>query len=130
MPESSAPPVPSEPGPLASDDVYPPSRRPSGSQRNGCLDRCTARRIIPCFRSPFASLPSPSWWILPPPVARSRSRWWRHLESRSGRTTARLRTTGVCCHQCPTTCPPSPPPLFPSNPSPVFALPPPPHLPP
>src|SRR5439155_26342444 len=93
-----------------------------GSQRNGSPDRCTARRTIPCFPSPFARLPSPSESILPPHVARSRSRWWRHPESRSGRTNARRQTTGVCCHRCAATCLASAAVLFVGGAGGVFVL--------
>src|ERR1700738_5361721 len=106
-PGSSALPAPSKPGPLVSDDACPPSRPPSASQRNGCRDHCTARRIDPCFGSPHASPPSPSASILPPPVAHSRSHWWHRPESQSGRTIARLRTIDVCCHRCAAAYPPS-----------------------
>src|SRR5712672_3116849 len=97
-PRSSARPTPSAPGPLASNDTCPLSRQPSASRKSDCPDRCTTRRTALGFRSLPAGPPAPFASILPSPVARSRSRWWRHPGSRSSRTTARRRTIGVSPH--------------------------------
>ena len=99
-PESSARPVLSSPAQPASIGSCLPSCQPSASQRSGYPGHYTRCRISPLLRSPCAELPSPSALIPPPPVAHSRSRWWRHPGSRSGRTSARRRTSGACCRQC------------------------------
>src|SRR5438034_8025882 len=65
------------PVPPGSDGADPPLLPPSESARSGCRDRCTKHRTGPGARPPRAGLPSPLPSILPPPTARSRSRWWR-----------------------------------------------------
>src|ERR1035441_5481601 len=99
-PQSFVSPTPSSPAQPASGGAYPPSRPPSPLQRNGCHGRCTTRRTAPRFRSPRATRPSPCGWILPPPVGRNRSRWWRRPESRSGHTSDHHSATDACCRRC------------------------------
>src|SRR5215470_12177478 len=102
-PGSSVSPTRATPVPPGFADDSPPCRLPSASARNGCPDRYTARRTRLCARSLPSRLPSPS--IPPPPVARNRSRWWHRPESRSGRTSVRLETTGAGCRRCATASP-------------------------
>src|SRR5215468_12747914 len=104
-PGSSVSPTRATPVPPGFADDSPPCRLPSASARNGCPDRYTARRTRLCARSLPSRLPSPSPSIPPPPVARNRSRWWHRPESRSGRTSVRLETTGAGCRRCATASP-------------------------
>src|SRR5665213_3900249 len=67
--------------------------------------RCTVRKTDPLFQSLPVSPPSPSGLILPPPVAHSKFRWWRHPVSRSDRATGHRSASGACCRRWAATYP-------------------------